>query len=61
MKKPFLKFRLSELTQSSNWHKFCECASYAIGDRRCECGNRRIEISVDGDCMNGYYISASPY
>ncbi len=40
---------------------YCECASYTIGDRRCECGNRRIEVSVDGDCMNGYYISASPY
>jgi hypothetical protein len=40
---------------------YCECASYTIGERRCGCGSRRIETSVDGNCLNGYFISTSPY
>lgn len=39
----------------------CECQSYNIGDRRCNCGNRRISAYIEGNCLNGYYLTTEPY
>lgn len=30
----------------------CECSEYALGDRRCSCGNRRIAVSVESYVEN---------
>lgn len=38
-----------------------ECAGWQVGDRRCECGNRRVSIEVDGDEKTGYYAYACAY
>lgn len=40
---------------------YCECETFTIGDRRCFCGNRRISFWVDGNCLNGYYLTVEPY
>lgn len=39
----------------------CECASYVIGDRRCDCGNRRISAYAEGDLVSGFYLALEPY
>jgi len=31
-----------------------ECESWSVGDPRCECGNRRIYLEVEGDFLTGY-------
>lgn len=37
--------------------KVCdECSSYTIGESRCECGNSRISIEIDGDFEYGFYF-----
>jgi hypothetical protein len=38
-----------------------ECAGWQVGDRRCDCGNRRVSIEVGGDEKDGYYAFASAY
>lgn len=40
---------------------YCECETYTIGDRRCSCGNRRINAYVEGNCLGGYYLAVEPY
>jgi len=37
---------------------YCECAKWTVGDRRCECGNRRINYYWD-DTYN--YLEVEPY
>ncbi len=39
----------------------CECGVYTIGERRCSCGNRRISAYIEGDIVNGYYLTTEPY
>ena len=38
-----------------------ECAGWQIGERRCDCGNRRVNLVVDGDATNGFYAYAEAY
>ena len=38
-----------------------ECAGWQIGNRRCDCGNRRVSIDVAGNSTNGFYAYASAY
>lgn len=40
---------------------YCECETFTIGDRRCSCGYRRISFFVEGNCLNGYYLTVEPY
>lgn len=43
-------------------HNACEyCSEYTMGERRCNCGNRRISVYVEGDIMNGFYEVVEPY
>lgn len=35
-----------------------ECAGWQVGDRRCDCGNRRVSICTDGTDETGYYAYA---
>ena len=37
------------------------CAGYLIGSCRCNCGNRRVDIGVDGDDKTGYTAYAYAY
>ena len=40
----------------------CEnCRGYEVGSHRCECGNRRLSITVDGDFVNGFYAYPEAY
>lgn len=32
-----------------------ECDTYTQGEYRCDCGNTRISVTVDGDLIEGYY------
>lgn len=34
------------------------CSDYTMGDRRCECGNRRVEVLVQGDILEGFHHTA---
>ena len=38
-----------------------ECEGWQVGERRCDCGNRRVSIEVDGTDETGYYAYASAY
>lgn len=38
-----------------------ECSSYTMGERRCDCGNRRISVYVEGNIMSGFYEVVEPY
>ena len=40
---------------------YCECATYTMGDHRCSCGNRRIDVTVEGDIVDGFTMMAEPY
>lgn len=43
-------------------HDACEyCSEYTMGERRCNCGNRRISVYVEGDIINGFYEVIEPY
>jgi hypothetical protein len=35
-----------------------ECAGWQVGNRRCDCGNRRVHIETGGDNTNGFYAFA---
>lgn len=37
------------------------CETYVVGERRCECGNRRIAMTVDGDLLSGFYCYPEGY
>lgn len=38
-----------------------ECAGWQVGERRCDCGNRRVSIDVDGSEESGFYAYACAY
>ena len=38
-----------------------KCSGWYIGSRRCVCGNRRVELLVDGSASNGFYAYADAY
>lgn len=43
-------------------HKCCDsCGSWVIGERRCVCGNRRMELTIDGDILKGFWAYAEAY
>ena len=37
------------------------CSGWYVGDNRCCCGNRRVELLTSGDGHNGFYAFASAY
>lgn len=38
-----------------------ECSTYTVGDRRCECGNRRIGMEVEGNIVEGFISYPEPF
>jgi len=41
--------------------KACQdCSTWVVGERRCECGNRRLEIQIEGNILDGFagYVEA---
>lgn len=38
-----------------------ECAGWQVGERRCDCGNRRVSLTTAGDATNGFYAYACAY
>jgi hypothetical protein len=38
-----------------------ECSTWFVGDHRCSCGNRRMELIVEGDIINGFYAYPEAY
>lgn len=38
-----------------------ECVGWQIGEKRCDCGNRRVFIETYGDAQNGYTAFACAY
>lgn len=61
LKDKFMREEYPDGTQVEIDDNHCECESYNIGDRRCECGNRRISAYIEGNCLNGYYLTTEPY
>jgi hypothetical protein len=42
--------------------KFCEdCSHWEVGEKRCSCGNRRVELVSDGNLLDGIYVYPAPY
>lgn len=42
--------------------KFCDyCNDWTVGENRCSCGNRRVELIVDGNIIDGFFAYAEPY
>lgn len=39
----------------------CECQKYVVGNDRCECGNRRVGVEVEGNIIEGFYYSVYVY
>lgn len=42
-------------------HECGECSTYIVGERRCECGNRRISVVIEGDILDGFTYYTEPY
>jgi hypothetical protein len=38
-----------------------DCDTWTVGDHRCECGNRRIELEIEGDFLEGFIARAQAY
>lgn len=38
-----------------------ECEGWQVGEHRCDCGNRRVELMVEGDATSGFYAFAAAY
>lgn len=38
-----------------------ECDTYIMDERRCSCGNRRIDIIVEGNIVDGFCHYPEPY
>ena len=36
-------------------HSDGDDCTWSVGERRCECGNNRYYLEIDGDLINGYY------
>jgi hypothetical protein len=40
----------------------CEnCSGWTVGEHRCDCGNRRVDLVVEGNYVTGYYALAEAY
>lgn len=42
-------------------HECDYCNTYIVGENRCDCGNRRIYIEVEGDVFDGFYCYPVAY
>lgn len=43
-------------------HKCCDdCSSWDMGSNRCSCGNVRLELSIEGNILDGLYHYVSRY
>lgn len=38
-----------------------ECDTWNVGDYRCSCGNRRVQLTVEGNFYDGFYAYAEGY
>lgn len=42
--------------------KCCDfCDSWVVGEHRCSCGNRRMELTIEGNFLDGFYGYPSAY
>jgi hypothetical protein len=60
------EYRIENLVDGIELHvddNQCECETYVYStwNNRCSCGNRRISACVEGDFINGFYISTEAY
>lgn len=60
-KKRYLDENVPEGTQVELDHECEYCSTYTVGERRCDCGNRRICVEVGGDLLEGYYYYPEAY
>lgn len=60
-KEKYLEENLPDGTEVYLKHGCDECSTYIMGERRCSCGNRRIDIIVEGDIIEGFYYYPEPY
>ena len=60
-KAQFLKENIPDGTEVYLKHGCDECSTYIMGEHRCSCGNRRIDIVVEGDIIDGFYYYPEPY
>lgn len=42
-------------------HECDYCDTYTCGEGRCECGNRRIDVVVEGNIIDGFSYYTEPY
>ncbi|WP_442637882.1 hypothetical protein [Rossellomorea marisflavi] len=54
-KEAFLKEELPNGTEVELKNECDECETYIMGEYRCDCGNSRISITVEGDILEGFY------
>lgn len=33
----------------------CECRRWSVGERRCDCGDRRVYLDIEGDLLSGFF------
>jgi len=60
-KNNYLKENVPSGTEVYLKHGCDECTTYIMGEHRCLCGNRRIDIIVEGDIIDGFYHYPEPY
>lgn len=60
-RKAFLKQNYPVGTAVSLKNECDECSTYIVGDRRCSCGNVRLEMVVEGDLLNKPYAYPEKY
>lgn len=54
MKEKFIEDNYPEGTSVYLKHACSECSEWVVGERRCTCGNRRIDLVVEGDFLSGF-------
>lgn len=54
-KDAYLEKELPNGTKIDLTHECDECETYIMGEYRCDCGNCRISITVEGDILEGFY------
>lgn len=55
MKEKFIEENYSNGTEVYLKHTCDECSTWYVGERRCSCGNVRVELEVEGNFIDGYY------
>lgn len=60
-KEKYVEENLPDGTEIYLKHGCDECSTYIMGERRCSCGNRRIDVIVEGDIIEGFYYYPEPY